>query len=57
MKNDKRFIELENELNDKKNRLESYEKVEAEMDMVIRQVAEASKQFLLINEVVTFDDC
>ena len=43
LQNDKRFLELENDLNDKKSRLESYEKVEQEMDMVIRQVAESSE--------------
>jgi hypothetical protein len=42
MLNDKRILELESELNDKKTRLESYEKVEQEMDSVIRQVAESS---------------
>jgi hypothetical protein len=42
MKNDKRFLELESELNEKKARLEGYEKCENEMDMVIRQVAETS---------------
>ncbi len=45
MQNDKRFLELENELNEKKTRLESYEKVENEMDLVIRQVAESSTSF------------
>lgn len=42
LQNDKRFLELENELNEKKGRLENYEKVENEMDAVIRQVAESS---------------
>jgi hypothetical protein len=42
MKNDKRFLELESEINEKKARLEGYEKCENEMDMVIRQVAESS---------------
>ena len=45
MQNDKRFLELENELNEKKLRLTSYEKVENEMDLVIRQVAESSMAF------------
>ena len=40
--NDKRVLEIENELNEKKSRLESYEKVENEMDLIIRQVAESS---------------
>jgi hypothetical protein len=43
MHNEKRIIEIESELNEKNKRLESYEKVEAEMDAVIRQVAEKSK--------------
>ncbi len=43
LQNDKRFMEIENDLNEKKSRLESYEKVENEMDLVIRQVAESSK--------------
>ncbi|CAF0717911.1 unnamed protein product [Brachionus calyciflorus] len=43
LENDKRFLELENELNEKKSRLENYEKVENEMDMVIKQVAESSE--------------
>lgn len=42
LQNDKRFLELESELNEKKSRLENYEKVENEMDLVIRQVAESS---------------
>ncbi len=40
-------MELENDLNEKKTRLESYEKVENEMDLVIRQVAESSSRLLL----------
>lgn len=43
VQNDKRILELENELNEKRTRLESYEKVENEMDTIIRQVAETSK--------------
>lgn len=43
VQNDKRTLEIENELNEKKSRLESYEKVENEMDTIIRQVAESSK--------------
>ena len=46
IQNDKRFMEIEGELNEKKTRLESYEKVEDEMDSVIKQVAEASKQLI-----------
>lgn len=42
VQNDKRVLEIENELNEKKSRLESYEKVENEMDLIIRQVAESS---------------
>jgi hypothetical protein len=42
LQNDKRFIELENELNEKKSRLENYEKIENEMDMVVKQAAESS---------------
>lgn len=42
MHNDKRFLELENELSEKKARLENYEKVENEMDLIIKQVAESS---------------
>jgi progesterone-induced-blocking factor 1 len=42
VQNDKRILEIENELNEKKSRLESYEKVENEMDLIIRQVAESS---------------
>lgn len=45
MLKDKQIIELETELNEKKSRLESYERVEHEMDAVIRQVAEASEFF------------
>jgi progesterone-induced-blocking factor 1 len=48
MQNDKRFMELENELNEKKSRLDSYEKVENEMDLVIKQVAESSKLNIII---------
>lgn len=47
MQNDKRFLELESELNEKKARLENYEKVENEMDSVIKQVAESSIIFYL----------
>ena len=43
VQNDKRTLEIENVLNEKKSRLESYEKVENEMDTIIRQVAESSK--------------
>lgn len=43
IQNDKRFMEIEGELKEKKTRLESYEKVEDEMDSVIKQVAEAGK--------------
>ncbi|RNA13240.1 Progesterone-induced-blocking factor 1 [Brachionus plicatilis] len=43
LQNDKRFLELENDLNEKKSRLENYEKVENEMDAVIKQVAESSE--------------
>lgn len=43
VQNDKRTLEIENELNEKKSRLESYEKVENEMDTIIRHVAESSK--------------
>ncbi len=40
VQNDKRLLELESELGEKKQRLESYEKVEDEMDAIIKQVAE-----------------
>lgn len=43
VQNDKRFLEFEYDLNEKKMRLESYEKVENEMDQVIRQVAESTE--------------
>lgn len=43
VQNDKRFLEQENELSEKLSRLESYEKVENEMDLVIRQVAESTE--------------
>jgi progesterone-induced-blocking factor 1 len=43
MHNDKRFMEIESELAEKKARLANYEKVEDEMDAVIKQVAEASE--------------
>ena len=43
LQNDKRFLEMENELMEKKSRLENYEKVENEMDLIIKQVAESSK--------------
>lgn len=46
VQNDKRTLEIENELNEKKSRLESYEKVENEMDTIIRQVAESSKNLI-----------
>jgi progesterone-induced-blocking factor 1 len=49
MQNDKRFMEMESELNEKKARLENYEKVEDEMDLVIKQVAESSENGM-INE-------
>ena len=42
LQNDKRFLEMENELMEKKSRLENYEKVENEMDLIIKQVAESS---------------
>lgn len=48
MAGDKRILEIESELNDKKARLESYEKVENEMDSVIRQVAESSESFCIM---------
>ena len=44
VQNDRRILEIENELAEKKSRLESYEKVENEMDLIIRQVAESSKK-------------
>ena len=44
MQNDKRFMEIESELSEKKARLQSYEKVEDEMDSVIKQVAESSEE-------------
>jgi hypothetical protein len=37
---------MENELMEKKSRLENYEKVENEMDLIIKQVAESSKYFV-----------
>ena len=43
LQNDKRFLEMENELIEKKSRLENYEKVENEMDLIIKQVAEAGR--------------
>lgn len=46
LQNDKRFLEMENELMEKKSRLENYEKVENEMDLIIKQVAESSKYFV-----------
>ena len=46
LQNDKRFLEIENELIEKKGRLENYEKVENEMDMLIKQVAESGKETL-----------
>ena len=49
VQNDKRMLELENDLNERKSRLESYEKVENEMDSIIRQVAESSETGI-INE-------
>jgi len=51
VQNDKRILEIENELNEKKSRLESYEKVENEMDLIIRQVAESST-FKLENKFI-----
>lgn len=47
LQNDKRFLELESELNEKKSRLENYEKVENEMDMIIKQIAESSKNIMI----------
>ena len=46
LQNDKRFLEMENDLMEKKSRLENYEKVENEMDLIIKQVAESSKHFV-----------
>jgi len=43
VQNDKRVLELESELGEKKQRLEGYEKVENEMDMIIKQVAETGE--------------
>jgi progesterone-induced-blocking factor 1 len=40
--NDKKLMELESELNEKRTRLDSYERVEEEMDSILRQVAEKS---------------
>lgn len=48
LQNDKRFLEIENELIEKKGRLENYEKVENEMDMLIKQVAESGKEILAL---------
>ena len=44
LQNNKRFLEMENEMIEKKGRLENYEKVENEMDLIIKQVAESGKR-------------
>jgi len=44
IKNDKNLLELENELNEKRVKLDNYEKLEKEMDEVIMQAAECNFQ-------------
>jgi hypothetical protein len=42
LQHEKRLLETESELTETRQRLDAYEKVEAEMDKVIKQVAESS---------------
>lgn len=45
VQSDRRLMEIDTELNDKRTKLQVYEKVEQELDEVVMQAAQGNKQF------------